>query len=304
MRWQVEDAVTRCFDARLDGKLRAAGVTDAGIDGHLARLDLQDGSAIEVGADTLVVDAMGAGSPLMRMISGLPGAPAVEDRPSSIGYATQLFRLRPGRAAILLPDPVADCSVHLGPAYVTLYAGAGGWFSVTLAWDIRSRATTAALGDTAGVVGMATRSAALARWIAAAEPVGPSRRYLNPRNRWSLPVIAAGCCPPNYVAIGDALTTTAPTLGAGCSWPTTHIRILADALAAGEGWRDRFVAGVAAEQRAFFDLSVATGAPQPTDPPPTLGDPKGPLRILLSPILDRRHHAAVRTNVLQGSTPA
>jgi hypothetical protein len=302
MRWQVDDVVTRHFTERLSDRLWTVQVDGARIGTHVSELSLQDGRVLAVDPDTLVVDGMGAGSPLMRQLSRQPGAPSIEDAPSHIGYVTQIFRLRSRIGGFLLPDPVADCSDHLGQAFVTLYAGAGGWFSITLAWDIRHRATSDLLRDTESVIAFARRSPGVARWIDAARPVGPARRYINPRNRWCLPILAAGACPANYVAIGDALTTTAPTLGAGCSWLASHVRILVDALGAGADWRRHFVEGVTEEQRGFFDLSVATGAPGVIDPPPPLRPEKGPLQVLLSPLTDKRHHAFIREHVVKGST--
>jgi hypothetical protein len=302
MRWQVEDVATSEFNKRLSQRVWPAEVVGAVIDGRLTALSMQDGQSLDIDDDTLVVDAMGANSPLMKQISRQPGAPSVEDEPSNIGYVTQLFRLRSAFGSLLLPDPVADCSKHLGRAFVTLYAGAEGWFSVTLAWDIRNRNTSALLRDTSSVIEFASRSPGVARWIAAAMPIGPSRRYMNPRNRWSLPILASNSCPDNYIAVGDALTTTAPTLGAGCSWLASHVRILSESLETGDGWRDRFLETVAAEQRAFFDLSVATGAPAEIEPPPILRPRTGALRVLLSPILDRKHHAQIRDHIVNGST--
>jgi hypothetical protein len=302
MRWQVEDVITRHFQRSLSDRLQDGRVDDARIDTHLSGLKLQDGTVLEVEPDTLVVDAMGAASCLMKLISGRPGAPPVEELPSHIGYVTQIFRLRSTRGSLLLPDPTADCSFHLGRAFVTLYAGAGGWFSVTLAWDMRHRSTTDLLRDTASVTDFASRSPGVARWISSAEPVGAARRYMNPRNRWSVPVIASEQCPANYVAIGDALTTTAPTLGAGCSWLASHVRILSEALAAGTGWRQQFAEKVTEEQRGFFELSVATGAPAVLEPPPELPRRSGALRVLLSPIFDRKRHAIIRDHVLKSST--
>jgi 2-polyprenyl-6-methoxyphenol hydroxylase-like FAD-dependent oxidoreductase len=302
MRWQVEDVVTEEFGKRMSRHHLPAEVADAVVDGRVTALTLQDGQSLSVGPDTIIVDAMGANSPLMKAMSRRPGAPSVEDEPSNIGYVTQLFRLRPGLGSLLLPDPVADCAAHLGKAFVTLYEGADGWFSVTLAWDIRNKSTSSLLRDTASVTEFASRSPGVARWIAAAHSIGPSRRYMNPRNRWSLPLLASGSCPDNYIAIGDALTTTAPTLGAGCSWLSTHVRILAESLETGAGWRDRFLEIVTAEQRAFFDLSVATGAPAEIEPPPVKRKRTGAVRVLLSPILDREHHARIRDHIVNGST--
>jgi hypothetical protein len=302
MRWQVEDVVTKTFNQSLGDRLVSGTVASARIDGHLAELTLQDGRILSLDPDTLVVDATGARSPLMKLIAGLPGAPAVEDEPSHIGYVTQLFRLeRPGASA-RLPDTVLDCAEHLGPAFVTLYEGADGWFSVTLAWDMRYRATTDRLHDTASVVALAGQSDGVARWIAAARTAGPARRYLNPRNRWSPPLLAWEGCPANYVSIGDALVTTAPTLGAGCSWLASHVRLLAGSLEAGSGWRAHLLDAITAEQRGFFDHSVAVGAPQHTDPPPKRTLSKGPLRAFLAPFLDRKRRAEVRASIISAST--
>lgn len=303
MRWQVDDVITAEFNRSFSDRIVINKVTGARIDdGHIYALDMQDGQSLDIDQDTLVVDATGAQSPLMKLISGHPGAPATEDLPSSIGYITQLFHMKKGFKSLLLPDPVADCSANLGPAFVTLYAGSGGWFSVTLAWDIRNKTTSDRLRDTASVIELASRSPGVDRWIKAAVPIGHARRYMNPRNRWSLPMIASPCCPENYVAIGDALATTAPTLGAGCSWLATHIRILTSSLESGEDWRLRFVQSVVAEQRGFFDLSVATGAPVALEVPPKFSNRKGPLRTLLSPILDRKHHAFIRDHLVKSST--
>jgi 2-polyprenyl-6-methoxyphenol hydroxylase-like FAD-dependent oxidoreductase len=302
MRWQVEDVVTDTFNQRLGDRLISATVSSARIDGHLNELTLHDGRTLALDPGTLVVDATGARSPLMRLIAGLPGAPVVEDEPSHIGYVTQIFRLKQPGASAWLPDTVLDCAEHLGPAFVTLYEGADGWFSVTLAWDMRDRATTDHLHDTASVIALAGQSAGVERWIAAARPAGPARRYLNPRNRWSPPLLAWEGCPANYVSIGDALVTTAPTLGAGCSWLASHVRLLAESLAAGSGWRKQLLDAITAEQRAFFDQSVAVGAPQRIDPPPQRKLLSGPVRAFFAPYLDRKRRAQVRANIISTST--
>jgi hypothetical protein len=295
-------AITQRFISSLSDRLCASRIEGPQIGSHLTAVNLQDGDVLEIDPGTLIVDAMGAGSLLMKLISSRPGAPAVEEYPSNIGYMTQIFRLRSRFGSSLLPDPVADCANHLGHAFVTLYVGAGGWFTVTLAWDIRRRSTSDMLSDTPSVVNFASRSPGVARWIAAAEPVGPSRRYMNPVNRWSVPVIASEDCPANYVAIGDALTTTAPTLGAGCSWLASHVRILAEAVETGKWWRQRFAQKVTEEQRGFFDLSVSNGAPVTLESPPELPHRNGPLRVLLSPIIDRKRHAVIRDHVMMNST--
>ncbi len=96
MRWQVDDVITAEFNRSFSDRTVANKVAGARIDGHIYALDMQDGQSLDIDQDTLVVDATGAQSPLMKLISGHPGAPAIEDLPSNIGYVTQLFRLRKG----------------------------------------------------------------------------------------------------------------------------------------------------------------------------------------------------------------
>lgn len=229
--------------------------------GAISALHIASDDRQKVGEDTLIVDAMGTRSPIMEALAR-DGAVS-EDAPSQIAYLTRFFRLNAPHPA-RLPDPLVDCPHNFGAVFLMLYPAANGWFSVSLAVNSQRQDLVRQLRDPEAFAAFARQSPHAAAWLDAAEPKGPLRLYVNPRNRWNVDLFAGGRAPRNYLAVGDALTSMLPTLGANCSFAATHIRIMRDLIAEGSGaLQQDFAAAVHGEQRVFFDQALAS---------PKLGD--------------------------------
>lgn len=229
-RWQFNQAMDTVFRQRV----RHTHVPDMVRDmhctkGHIMQLSLGSGQNFSLTASTLVVDAMGNGSVLMRPL--MKACPEVIDAPGGIAYITQFFRLKNPDGAGKLPDPLIECPHNFGNAYLMLYPAAEGWFSVSLAVNTTHKALMKDLRGDARFLAFCRQSPPVAAWLDMADAVGPNRIYINPRNTWRVPVFAKGHAPQNYLSVGDALTSMLPTLGANCSFAATHIRILRDLIA-------------------------------------------------------------------------
>ena len=256
-RWQFDGAIDALFQRSVASK----GVTpiDAGVRGFqvyrqrcaIDAIEFVGGGRLAIAPDTLVLDAMGAKSPIMQTL-----AKGAEDLSSQITYLTQFFRLTSAQIS-QLPDALTECSRAFGAVNMMLYPAAQGWFSVSLAVNSARKDLVRRFRDPAAFLGFCRQNPASATWLDAAEPRGALRMFVNPRNRWNVEIFARETAPKNYIAVGDALVTMTPTRGANCSFSATHIRILRDLLVSGETDLQRaFADAVRNEQRTFFESTL------------------------------------------------
>ncbi len=259
-RWQFDGAIDALFQRSVGSK----GVTpiDAGVRGFhmdpqqcaIHAIDFVGDGRLDIAPDTLVIDAMGAKSPIMQNLA--KGDKGAEDLSSQITYLTQFFRLTSAQAS-QLPDALTECSRGFGAVYMMLYPAAQGWFSVSLAVNSARKDLVRRFRDPAAFLDFCRQNQATATWVDAAEPGGALRMFVNPRNRWNVDIFARQTTPRNYIAVGDALVTMTPTRGANCSFSATHIRILRDLLTSGQTDLQRaFADAVRNEQRTFFESTL------------------------------------------------
>lgn len=260
-RWQVDDALGAVYRQRVQTREVDFAVSGMEVEGgHLTAVFDASGVRIDVPRTTLVLDAMGTRSPIMAQLSGR--CSSVIDKPGNVVYITQFFK-RHETAGQTLPDPLVDCPHDFGPVAVMLYPGADGWFSISMAINASQKELVRDLREPQAFLALCRENPHVAAWVEAARPVGPSRLYINPRNTWNVDVFAQGLAPANYLAVGDALTTMLPTLGANCSFAATHIRIIRDLVAADVAQlKSRFADAVRGEQFEFFQAALSGNPPQ------------------------------------------
>lgn len=295
MRWQVDAALNECIDKHFAGEVRpfvVGGIELADTGGKPAitsLLPLGDGTSISVAPDDIIVDATGAQKTMMDDIIADSGL--LIRRNSFMSYMSQFFRLNDGAVPDELPEPLFACSVNFGRVYITLYPGGDGWFSLTVAHDMRNRETRAQTRTTEDVLSFARESEGLSAWVNQATPVGRPTTYLNPLNSWTVNMFTKQKAPTNYFAVGDALVTTNPALGAGCSFAATHVRVLADLLDQNisnpQERMQAFGQAITEEQFWFFRAALRAQPPdaprQAPQPSRALGRPR---RMMLSLIRD------------------
>ncbi|MCV6593700.1 MAG: tryptophan 7-halogenase [Silicimonas sp.] len=253
-RWQVDGLLGRFFNEHFSVERVSDRVADLHESDDGPFLELEGGTRFEIPPRSLVVDASGARSPIIAKY--LQQTDTAINEPGNVSYITQFFRLRDHDWS-RLPDPLFDCAHDFGSAYTMLYPAGEGWFSVSIAVSTQSKPLIVKLRETDGFETFCRQNPAIAAWIDAARAVGPSRIFVNPRNRWNVPILEAGVAPEIYFAVGDALTSMLPTFGANCSFAATHIRVLRDVLAEGhEAAQKRVAAGIRNEQQAFFEKTL------------------------------------------------
>ncbi|EAP78445.1 hypothetical protein [Roseovarius nubinhibens] len=263
-RWQFDKAIHELFLRHVTADHVRDQVVDAIVENDaIVALELRSGTQLQVAPNTLVIDAMGARSPIMAKLSA--EAETVIDQPGQLTYVTQFFRLdRKDCDSAGLPDPLIDCPQDFGAVKAMLYPGLDGWFSISLAVSSQRKDLIQSLRDQEAFIAFCRQSPLLGRWVGAASALGPTRIYINPRNRWNAAVFEEGRAPRNCLAVGDALATMLPTLGANCSFAATHVRIIRDLLESGTGRvQDEFAQSVRAEQFPFFQRALAE--PQATE---------------------------------------
>lgn len=178
-RWQFDDAIEALFRQRVQPRHVDASVS--GIEtqaGETAAVSLSSGGQIPISRSTLVLDATGTKSPVMKALSA--GDESLIDRPGNVVYITQFFR-RPDSQTQPLPDPLIDCPHDFGGAAVMLYPGADGWFSISLAIDAGQKPLIRELRDRAAFLSFCRQSPHVAAWIDGARVEGPNRIFINPR---------------------------------------------------------------------------------------------------------------------------
>ncbi len=256
-RWQFDEVIETIFRQRVQTRHVTASVSGIKTEGdRITAVSLTEGELIAVSPTTLVLDAMGTRSPIM---TALPGRDECAiDQPGNVVYITQFFR-RLNVQEQRLPDPLIECPHDFGAAAVMLYPGAKGWFSISLAIHAGQKALIREARDSEAFLSFCRQSPNLAAWVDDAKPVGANKIYINPRNTWNVGLLEAGRdAPANYLAVGDALTTMLPTLGANCSFAATHVRIIRDLLANGSPQlQHAFAKAVSAEQFGFFKKALA-----------------------------------------------
>ncbi|MCQ0091074.1 hypothetical protein [Roseovarius sp. M141] len=254
-RWQFDEVVETLFRQRIQTRHVDATVSGAKTEAdRITAISLTSGDPIPICPSTLVLDATGTKSPIMTTLADTESG--VINQPGNVVYITQFFRGLDTRARPL-PDPLIECPHDFGAIAMMLYPGAGGWFSISLAIDAAHKALLREMRDREAFMSFCRQSPHVAAWIEAAEPVGPNKIYINPRNTWNVSVFETGAAPANYLAVGDALTTMLPTLGANCSFAATHIRIIRDLLAdRAPHLHHAFSTAVNAEQFAFFQKAL------------------------------------------------
>ncbi len=256
-RWQFDGVIEAVFRNRVRVSDITASVSGFEIESdRISALLLTSEGRIDIPASTLVLDAMGTQSPIMKSLSGKVSG--ITNEPGNIVYITQFFQFSDAPPQNL-PDPLIDCPHDFGSASVMLYPGANGWFSVSLAIGIAQKSLVRDLRDPSAFVEFCKQSPNIAAWIDAAGAHGPNRIFINPRNKWNVAVFEADAAPKNYLAVGDALTTMLPTLGANCSFAATHIRIIRDLLVSRPSDLQRaFADAVRKEQFEFFQKALIT----------------------------------------------
>lgn len=263
-RWQLDEAIDRVFRAQIKTTTHARTVTGSisVSDSRGAALEavvLSDGSKLIIEPGTLVVDAMGADTPICQAF--LAKQSDHIDHVGHVSYVTQFFQLTDADSS-KLPDPLTECSQGFGESHVMLYPGIGRWFSISTAIGNDNKALLTRLRDQKAFLEYCQQSVAVAAWIGAATPMGTPKLFLKPRNRWRVAAFSNGAMPENYVAVGDALATTLPTLGAGCSFAAMHLRVLAETVSLGGGaFHVPFARAIRSEQFPFFLQSMAPDMP-------------------------------------------
>lgn len=259
-RWQFDDAIYGIYQDKVRAEDVHGSVETAIIDqGAIRSIALANGTVIQTNDTTLILDAMGAGSPVMGAL--ISGCDSVQDHSSNIVYITQFFRLREGSEEDL-PDPLVDCPHDFGVAHLMLYPALDDWFSVTAAVATEHKDLVQKLRDQEQFILFCKDHPHVASWLQKAEPVGRCRLFINPRNRWNTSVFEGGYAPKNYLAVGDALTSMIPTLGANCSFAATHIRIMRDLVQTPPmQLQQKFSEEVHKEQFRFFQSAVKTVRP-------------------------------------------
>jgi hypothetical protein len=252
-RWQFNAAIDTLFQQRVQSTKIADTVTSMQCTNAVVTLlTMASRKNIEISASTLVIDAMGSQSPLMTSL--IKTCQNVINDAGNIAYITQFFRLRRSEVTPNLPDPLIDCPHNFGNANIMLYPGAEGWFSISISVSTQHKYLMKKLRDGPRFLEFCRQSTNVASWLDGADPIGPNRIYINPRNRWNVPIFTQETTPRNYLAVGDALTSMLPTLGANCSFAATHVRIVRDLLDTTEprALHSYFAYAVHQEQFAFF----------------------------------------------------
>ena len=212
-----------------------------------------------VSTQTLVVDALGSNSLVMSKLQDQQTERI--NQSSHIAYLTQFFKLNPATSD-RLPDPLTECVQDFDGAFATLYPGARGWYSVTLAMDARHRSLLKSVRFQDRFLDICQQSSGIREWMDSSQPVGPLRTYINPQNRWNVDAFASKSMPVNYVAVGDSLVTSCPALGAGCSFAATHIRVVKETMKFPVAdFHCNFARKIHEEQFPFFLSSLARQPP-------------------------------------------
>lgn len=264
-RWQLDKVVGREFFRRVDATLipqKIVGCTQAKALSAtvIEELHLADGQSVYVDEATLVIDAMGANSRVWNAVSG--DATSEIDRVGHVSYVTQFFRLNDPKIDDL-PDPLTECSQSFGECHMTLYPGMNGWFSVSAAVGNDNHALIKQLRETKAFTDYASLAPSLTKWIQSSSPIEKPKIYVKPRNRWRVSAFLEGSVPRNYVAIGDALVTTMPTFGAGCSFAATHVRVLKETLQQDTAnFHIAFARAIEKEQQRFFQECLSLDMPE------------------------------------------
>jgi 2-polyprenyl-6-methoxyphenol hydroxylase-like FAD-dependent oxidoreductase len=259
-RWQFDQVVRDIYRERITAHEHNGTVKSVEIeDGLIRTVLLIDGERVSLDDNSLVVDATGARSPIMQPL--IADCEDIQDHSSNIAYISQFFRLQ-GANIAELPDPLIECAHDFGIGNLMLYPAIDGWFSVTIAISTQHREMIQRLRRREHFLALCRSHPHVKIWLSAAQAVGPCRVFMNPRNRWNTAVFCAPHTPANYLAVGDALASTVPTLGANCSFAASHIRIVRDlAQTSSIELHKLFFDAVHKEQFEFFQQALQVARP-------------------------------------------
>ncbi len=222
-----------------------ATVTGFAADGTDVRgLRLADGSVL--GAD-LVVVAGGRDTPVIEWTRELGGpvVPTEESSEAGIVYLSRFYRLLPGGELPVLTE--LGAAGDLGYLAFAGFYGDNRTFSITLGIPTADRALLA-LRDPGAWEAAVTSLVPLRPWTTAglAEPISGVEMMARLRNRIRRFVVDGQPVATGVVVIGDALATTNPWYGKGCSIAGIGAEALSDALAA--HGRDRVAVALAMDE--------------------------------------------------------
>lgn len=258
-RWQVESTLEK----KLLNTTRISRVTDSFLEAEvddqrcLKSLRFKKSGSQKIDSDALVVDAMGGSSQLIKNLA-LNSSEVVEHR-SYVCYITQFLKFE-AQEPKRLPDALDRCTWKHKDWYISLYPAANGWFSITAVIDARNQVLKRELGRGDGLLKIANQHKSISCWLQKATPLGQPSVYLDPKNTWFLDPLKNGHFPKNYCPIGDALISTSPVLGAGCSFAVTHVAELVSSLNKSD-WQIFFAQAVSNAQSNIFEESISYKPP-------------------------------------------
>tara|TARA_B110001450_G_C17665668_1_gene499411 strand:+ start:3727 stop:4974 length:1248 start_codon:yes stop_codon:yes gene_type:complete len=255
-RWQFDLAINTIFNKRVNASYVKDKIVNMDkIDATQTLLAMDSGRLIKVDNTTLIIDGMGTNSPCI--LPFMKECKDVIEEKGNVVYLTQFFQLSSSSDISSLPDPIFDCAHNFGNAYIMLYPANDLWFTVTIAINDANKPLIKKLRNSDSFYNYCKESPHIKKWLKKSKMIGPNRIYINPKNRWNVPIFQNGIAPPNYIAIGDALTSMLPTLGANCSFTATHVRILRDLILSQKGLDQTiFAKQVKKEQFAFFQNAL------------------------------------------------
>jgi hypothetical protein len=253
------------------------------------RLHGPDNLPSEIPAD-LVVDASGRGSRTPAWLSGLGyQAPAAERVEVGLGYATRIYRLRPGALGTDLM--ILTAGTLANPRYGVLAVIEGGQHMLTLAGICGDYPPTDPAGFDEFVASLPTADIAAA--VSGADPLDdpvPFRFPASVRHRYE----RLTAFPAGLLVIGDAVCSFNPVYGQGMTVAAKEAAALRAELARGaRPDARRYFLGVAAAIDGAWDIAVGSDLAFPQ----VAGKRSAKVR-LVNAYLPRLHAAAVRDEAL------
>ncbi len=247
----LEQALARIADAEPGLTVRRSegigGLLTTGVNGSARVTGVRTDAGAELAAD-LVVDAMGRGSRLPKLLAAAGLAPGAD---STVGagfaYYSRYFRGT-------VPVPRASRLTHLGSLSVLTIPGDGDTWSVTLYTAAADRPLKRLRHARAfsAVVGALPRHA---HWLEGEPLTGvlPMGGVID-RIRPAAPRT------PGVLSVGDAWACTNPTLGRGIAVGLMHAALLRDVVREriGDGLEDAWRERTEAELGHFYHSSVAS----------------------------------------------
>ena len=265
----VEQVLARIADAEPGLTVRRGAAVErlrtTGMNGSARITGVRTGDGAEFAAD-LVVDAMGRGSRLPRLLAGAQLDPGTDDvEAGRFVYYTRFFR---GAEPVLRAPRLC----HVGSLSIVTIPGDNGTWSVTLFAAAGDRALKQ-LRDPrtfAAVVGGLPRHA---HWLEG-EPISGVLPMGGVTDRLRAPAPST----PGVLSVGDAWGCTNPSVGRGIAIGLMHVALLREVVRErlGDGleavWRERTEAELGHFHRAVVEsdrarLAVATAYREGREPP-------------------------------------